>query len=60
MSSSYTQAALVAQNAAAAPVQAAAAPVAEKIPSSMAKFMDVESDIPITSIQLDALVGSLK
>lgn len=53
---SYTQAALVAQAAANAAAPAAPAPVAEKIPPSMARFIDVEAEIPVTSVQLDGLV----
>lgn len=54
---SYTQAALVAQQAANAAAPTAPAPVAEKIPPSMARFIDVEGEIPITSVQLDGLVS---
>lgn len=54
---SYTQAALVAQAAAATTSTPAPAPVQEKIPPSMAKFIDVEAEIPVTSVQLDGLVG---
>lgn len=57
---SYTQAALVAQQAANAAAPAAPAPVAEKIPPSMAKFIDVEADIPVTAVQVDGLVRKLK
>lgn len=55
---SYTQAALVAQQAANAAAPVAPAPVAEKIPPAMARYMDVEADIPITTVQIDGLVGS--
>jgi len=55
---SYTQAALVAQAAANAAAPAAPTPVAEKIPPSMARFIDVEAEIPVTSVQLDGLVRS--
>lgn len=42
-------------------VQAAPAPVAptyEAIPPSMSKVIDIEADISISSVQLDALVSS--
>ena len=35
---------------------APAAPVYEAIPASMSKVIDVEAEIPVTSVQLDALV----
>lgn len=41
-----------------APAQAAsAAPVAESIPASMAKLIDIEAEIPIETVQLDGLVS---
>ena len=33
------------------------APTYEAIPASMAKVIDIEADIPITSVQLDGLVS---
>lgn len=41
-----------------APTAASAAPVPtyEAIPASMAKVIDIEADIPLTSVQLDGLV----
>ena len=36
---------------------APAAPVYEAIPASMSKVIDVEAEIPVTSVQLDALVS---
>lgn len=53
---SYTQAALVAQAAANAAAPSAPAPATEKIPPSMARFVDVEAEIRVTSVQLDGLV----
>ena len=38
----------------AAPTQAA--PTYEAIPSSMAKLVDIEADIPLQSVQLDGMV----
>lgn len=36
---------------------APAAPTYEAIPASMAKVIDIEADIPVTSVQLDGLVS---
>ena len=33
------------------------APTYEAIPASMAKVIDIEAEIPITSVQLDAMVS---
>lgn len=56
---SYTQAALVAHVSATQAAQPAApTPAVEKIPPSMAKFVDVEAEIPVTDVQLDGLVGA--
>jgi translation initiation factor 3 subunit H len=58
MGSSYTQAALVAHVQANQPQQPVVPPpVTEKIPPSMAKFVDVEAEIPVTTVQLDGLVS---
>lgn len=40
-----------------ATTNAAPIPASEKIPASMAKFVDVEAEIPVTSVQLDGLVS---
>ena len=41
-----------------APAQATnTAPVAESIPASMSKLIDIEAEIPIEVVQLDGLVG---
>ena len=43
-------------------VQAAPAPVTptyEAIPPSMSKVIDIEAEIPVTNVQLDALVSLL-
>lgn len=34
-----------------------AAPTYEAIPASMSKVIDIEADIPVTSVQLDGLVS---
>jgi len=49
--------------AASLPAPTAAAPVVERptyeaIPASMSKVIDIEADIPITRVQIDALVRS--
>ena len=56
----YAAAALVAHVAtnSAAP-SATPAPAAEKIPPSMAKFVDVEAELPVNAVQLDGLVREL-
>lgn len=36
---------------------ASTAPVAESIPASMSKLIDIEAEIPIEAVQLDGLVG---
>jgi translation initiation factor 3 subunit H len=46
-------ASLPAPSAAPAPV----APTYETIPASMSKVIDIEADIPLTSVQLDGLVS---
>ncbi|KAF8331497.1 uncharacterized protein EI90DRAFT_2972613 [Cantharellus anzutake] len=61
MASSYTQAALVSQTTANAQASQQPAPpppvtVLEKIPPSMAKYMDVEAEIPVTKVQVDGMV----
>lgn len=52
-------AAALAASLPAAPVAAApAAPSYQAIPASMAKVIDIEADIPLHTVQLDALVVS--
>jgi len=49
-------AALAASLPAAPAASAAPVPTYEAIPASMAKVIDIEADIPLTSVQLDGLV----
>lgn len=49
-------AALAASLPAPTAVNAAPVPTYEAIPASMAKVIDIEADIPLTSVQLDGLV----
>lgn len=49
-------AALAASLPAPSAAPAAPAPTYEAIPASMAKVIDIEADIPLTSVQLDGLV----
>lgn len=39
-----------------AAVPTAAKPTYEAIPASMSKIVDIEAEIPVTSVQLDAMV----
>ena len=60
MASSYTQAALVSQmpaNSQTSQQSSAPAATLEKIPPSMAKYMDVEAEIPVTKVQVDGMVS---
>jgi hypothetical protein len=53
-------AALAASLPAPTTASAAPAPTYEAIPASMAKVIDIEADLPLTSVQLDGLVCSRK
>lgn len=56
MAATSMAAALAASLPAPSATTAAPAPTYEAIPASMAKAIDIEADIPLTSVQLDALV----
>ncbi|KAF8198918.1 hypothetical protein BJ912DRAFT_874059 [Pholiota molesta] len=56
MAATSMAAALAASLPAPSATTAAPAPTYEAIPASMAKVIDIEADIPLTSVQLDALV----
>ena len=51
-------AALAASLPAPAAVTAPSQPTYESIPPSMAKVVDIEAEIPLSVVQLDAMVGS--
>ncbi|KIM48132.1 hypothetical protein M413DRAFT_439853 [Hebeloma cylindrosporum] len=56
MAATSMAAALAASLPAPSSVAVAPAPTYEAIPASMAKVIDIEADIPLTSVQLDGLV----
>ncbi|RDX52072.1 hypothetical protein OH76DRAFT_1400989 [Lentinus brumalis] len=58
MAATSMAAALAASLPAAPSAPAPSAPTYEAIPASMAKVIDIEAEIPITSVQLDAIVVS--
>ncbi len=59
MAATSMAAALAASLPAAPSAPAPSAPTYEAIPASMAKVIDIEAEIPITSVQLDAIVSGL-
>ena len=59
MAATSMAAALAASLPAPQAAPAPSAPTYEAIPASMAKVIDIEADIPITSVQLDAMVSAL-
>jgi len=56
MAATSMAAALAASLPAPSSVAVAPAPTYEAIPASMAKVIDIEADIPLSSVQLDGLV----
>ena len=57
MAATSMAAALAASLPAPQSAPAPSAPSYEAIPASMAKVIDIEAEIPITSVQLDAMVS---
>lgn len=59
MAATSMAAALAATLPAPQAVSAPVAPTHDTIPASMSKAVDIEAEIPITSTQMDGLVGGL-